>query len=157
MNGPSEAEALLSFALGSSSAERPSTSRRLTSLPSIAPTMRPVEDTARATSGSGLFHDETCATPISDPHPTAERTGALVKTSGSGPNPTSRYWDHWPRALRSSLRRAASSLPGSMEDRVEPMSRSKSPRMASACSGSPPARSSMSRSSSDVANVTPAA
>ena len=51
-------EALLSFALLSSSAERPSTSRRLTSLPSVAPTMRPVEATTSTTSGSGLFHDD---------------------------------------------------------------------------------------------------
>ena len=35
-------EALLSLALESSSAERPSTSRRLTSLPSVAPTMAPL-------------------------------------------------------------------------------------------------------------------
>ena len=45
----------MSLALPSSSAERPSKSRRLTSLPSVAPTMRPVEATASTTSGSGLF------------------------------------------------------------------------------------------------------
>ena len=47
MNGPIAALALLSLALPRSSAERPSTSRRLTSLPSVAPTMLP-----------GARHDE---------------------------------------------------------------------------------------------------
>ena len=42
MKGPTVAAALLSLALASSSAERPSTSRRLTSLPSVAPTIAPV-------------------------------------------------------------------------------------------------------------------
>ena len=42
MNGPMAQEALLSFALPSRSALRPSKSRRLTSLPSVAPTTRPV-------------------------------------------------------------------------------------------------------------------
>ena len=41
-NGPMAVEALLSLALDSSSAERPSTSRRLMSLPSVAPTMAPL-------------------------------------------------------------------------------------------------------------------
>ncbi len=41
MNGPIAQDALLSFALPSSSALRPSKSRRLTSLPSVAPTTRP--------------------------------------------------------------------------------------------------------------------
>jgi len=54
-NGPIEQEALLSFALERRSAERPSKSRRLTSLPRVAPTMRPRPDTTRTTSGSGLF------------------------------------------------------------------------------------------------------
>src|SRR3546814_7290485 len=39
--GPSEQEALKSFARPSSNALRPSKSRRLTSLPSMAPLMRP--------------------------------------------------------------------------------------------------------------------
>jgi len=38
-NGPIAQLALLSLALDSSSAERPSMSRRLTSLPSVAPTI----------------------------------------------------------------------------------------------------------------------
>src|SRR5258707_328518 len=41
--------------LPSSSAERPSMSRKLTSLPSVAPTIRPVEAATSTTSGSGLF------------------------------------------------------------------------------------------------------
>src|SRR3546814_17688331 len=51
MNGPSAAEALLSFALPSSNAERPSKSRRLTSLPSVAPTASPALSMISATSG----------------------------------------------------------------------------------------------------------
>ncbi len=67
MNGPSEAEALLSLALPSRRAERPSTSRRFTSLPSVAPTMVPFEFTTIATSGSGLFHSEIGRMPTSAP------------------------------------------------------------------------------------------
>ena len=58
MSGPMAVEALLSLALESSSAERPSTSRRLTSLPSVAATMPPVLLTSSTTSGSGLFQLE---------------------------------------------------------------------------------------------------
>src|SRR4051812_47283875 len=54
-SGPIAQEALLSFDLPSSSADRPSKSRRLTSLPSVAPTIRPLAATASTTSGSGLF------------------------------------------------------------------------------------------------------
>ena len=43
-NGPRAQEALLSLALPSSSAERPSKSRRFTSLASVAPTIRRCED-----------------------------------------------------------------------------------------------------------------
>ena len=57
----------MSLALLSSSAERPSTSRRLTSLPSVAPTMRPAEDTASTTSGSGLFQVDIGWMPPSTP------------------------------------------------------------------------------------------
>ena len=93
MNGPIAQDALLSFALPSSSALRPSMSRRLTSLPSVAPRTSPREFTASTTSGSGLFHDEARSTPISAPNPTEDSTGALVNTSASGPMPTSRYCD----------------------------------------------------------------
>ena len=65
MNGPSDAEALLSLARPRSSAERPSTSRRLTSLPSVAPTMAPLDETTSTTSGSGLFQVEPPPMPTS--------------------------------------------------------------------------------------------
>ena len=54
MNGPIAQEALLSLALPSSSALRPSKSRRLTSLPSVAPTVSPRLFTASTISGSGI-------------------------------------------------------------------------------------------------------
>src|SRR3546814_20919711 len=57
-SGPSEQEALLSFALPSSSAERPSKSRRLTSLPSVALMACPSAPTTSTTSGYGLFDSE---------------------------------------------------------------------------------------------------
>src|ERR1700722_18011353 len=57
-NGPIAQDALLSFALPSNSADRPSTSRRFTSLPSVAATMRPEDAAASTTSGSGLFHED---------------------------------------------------------------------------------------------------
>ena len=57
-NGPMAVDALLSLALDSSSAERPSTSRRLMSLPSVAPTIVPLAFTTSTTSGSGLFQVE---------------------------------------------------------------------------------------------------
>ena len=58
MNGPIAHDALLSLALPSSSALRPSKSRRLTSLPSVAPTVSPRLLTASTISGSGLFHSD---------------------------------------------------------------------------------------------------
>ena len=74
MNGPIAVEALLSFAFESSSAERPSTSRRFTSLPSVAPTIFPFEVATTTTSGSGLFQVEDLSTPIDMPVPTAAIT-----------------------------------------------------------------------------------
>ena len=55
MNGPIAQLALLSLALPSSSALRPSKSRRFTSLPSAAPRTSPRLLTASTISGSGLF------------------------------------------------------------------------------------------------------
>ena len=89
-NGPIAQDAVLSFALPSSSAERPSTSRRFTSLPSAAPTTRPLDAIASTTSGSGLFQLDIGCSPASMPVPTADIGGALVKISASGPMPTSR-------------------------------------------------------------------
>src|SRR6185369_4608491 len=93
MNGPMAHEALLSFALPSRSALRPSMSRRLTSLPSAAPRIRPARSQASTTSGSGLFQAESARTPTQSPQPTDDRDGAFVKTSASGPMATSRYCD----------------------------------------------------------------
>src|SRR5690606_41581188 len=52
IKGPIAHEALLSLALLKSNADRPSKSRKLTSLPSVAPTIRPSEVIANTTSGS---------------------------------------------------------------------------------------------------------
>src|SRR3546814_2521286 len=82
MKGPIAQEALLSFAFDSSSAERPSKSRRLTSLPRVAPTISPRGSTISTTSGSGLFQVESDRTPIGAPLPTVERTGDLEKKIG---------------------------------------------------------------------------
>ncbi len=109
MNGPIAQEALLSFALPSSSALRPSMSRRLTSLPSVAPTMRARLSTASTISGSGLFQCDDGCRPTPLPKPTADIGCDLVKTSASGPMPTSMYCDQKPRRTRSSFRRPAAS------------------------------------------------
>ena len=97
-------EALLSLALPSRRAERPSTSRRLTSLPRVAPTIRPSEETASTTSGSGLFQAESGWMPASIPVPTAAMGWHLVKISASGPMPTSRYWLQAPCWISTSFR-----------------------------------------------------
>ena len=77
-------EALLSLALASSRAERPSTSRRLTSLPSVAPTIGRAEETASTTSGSGLFQAEPGWMPASVAVPTAGHRLALGEDLGVG-------------------------------------------------------------------------
>ena len=79
MNGPIAHDALLSFALPSSSALRPSMSRRLTSLPSVAPS-----DAARAIAREhdfrfGIVPVRVARTPIQSPQPTDDSTGDLVK------------------------------------------------------------------------------
>ena len=84
--GPSAQDALLSLALPSSSAERPSTSRRLTSLPSVAPTIRPSEATTSTASGSGLFQAEDGCSPASAPVPTAAMGLGLGEDLGIGPD-----------------------------------------------------------------------
>src|SRR5829696_4758955 len=80
-SGPTAQEALLSLALDNNNAERPSKSRRLTSLPSIAPTMAPRLETTSTTSGSGLFQVDFGCRPASMPVPTDDIVGALVNTS----------------------------------------------------------------------------
>src|SRR5258708_36239159 len=89
-------EALLSLALESSRALRPSKSRRLTSLPRLAPTIAPVEAQASTTSGSGLFHPDLGWMPTISPNPTADIGWALGAISASCPTPTSSYSEHQP-------------------------------------------------------------
>src|SRR5690606_10500008 len=156
-NGPMAHEALLSLASVSSSALRPSKSRRLTSLPRVAATGTPREFTATTSSGSGLFQVDRSSTPISAPVPTADNTGALVKISGSGPMPTSRYCDHRPSSTRTCLTCSASAEPGFTWLMWPAMTSARRARSASALAESPLARSSMTRSSMLRTNVTPAA
>ena len=119
--------------------------------------MRPSDATTSTTSGSGLFHSEAASTPTSTQVPTVESTGAFVKTSGSGPMPTSRYWLHHPRSRRKDLRSAASAEPGRRVSSEPPMVAWISARIAPAASWSPRARSSITRSSIETGKVTPAA
>ena len=107
----------MSLALPRSRALRPSMSRRLTSLPSVAPTVLPADDTASTISGSGLFQVEAARMPISAPVPTDDIGWPLVKISASGPMPTSRYCDQTPRSISRSFSRAALSDPGLISDR----------------------------------------
>ena len=147
----------MSLALDSSSAERPSKSRRLTSLPSVAPTIWPSRVTTSTTSGSGLFQVDFGCRPASTQVPTADSTGALVNTSASGPMPTSRYWLQAFCETSTSLTCCASAEPGFSCDRSVPTIRVTSARIACAESGLPRARSSITRSSIETAKVTPAA
>ena len=157
MKGPMAQEALLSFALPSRSALRPSKSRRLTSLPSVAPTTRPLWLTASTISGSGLFHSDFGWMPTSAPVPTADMGWPLEKISASGPMPTSRYWDHTPCAISTSLSLRASSEPGRTCCRFVPMIAVIDARSPSAFPASPRACSSMTRSRRLATKVTPLA
>ena len=156
-SGPTAQEALLSLAFDNSSAERPSKSRKLTSLPSIAPTMLPRLDTTSTTSGSGLFQVDFGCSPASIPVPTEDIVGALVNTSASGPMPTSRYWLQAFCSISTCFSFIASAEPGFSFEKSSPTSRTTSLRMASAEAGLPRARSSITRSSIEMAKVTPAA
>ena len=140
----------MSLALDSSSAERPSKSRRLTSLPSVAPTIWPSRVTTSTTSGSGLFQVDFGCRPASTQVPTADSTGALVNTSASGPMPTSRYWLQAFCETSTSLTCCASAEPGFSRDRSVPTIRVTSARIACAESGLPRARSSITRSSIEI-------
>ena len=157
MKGPMAQEPLLSLALPSSSAERPSMSRRLTSLPSVAPTTRPALLTASTISGSGLFQAEAGCSPMSAPKPTADIGWDLENTSASGPIPTSMYWDQALRRCSSALSFIAPSEPGWISARSVPISSLIMPRTSAAFEASPPACSSITRSSRLTANVTPQA
>ena len=157
INGPSAQDALLSLALPSNSAERPSTSRKFTSFPKVAPTILPADETIITTSGSGLFHLEIGCRPTSNPVPTADSTGDLVKISASGPMPTSRYCDQAPLACSISFSRMASGPPGLTLERSLPTSAVTSARKVLARAASPRACSSITRSIMLTAKVTPAA
>ena len=93
----------MSLARPSSSALRPSTSRRFTSLPSVTAAMAPALLTASTSSGSGLFHTEAGWMPTRAPKPTGAIGAHFVNSSASGPMPTSRYGDHIPRDVRTSF------------------------------------------------------
>ena len=157
MKGPIEQEPLLSLPRPSSSALQPSKSRRLTSLPSVAPTRRPPASTTSTTSGSGLLHCEAGWMPTRAPWPSADMGWDFVKTSASGPMPTSRYCDQRPRAVSISFALRAASEPGLMAVRSTPSSAMSLLRIASAARGSPLVRSSITRSSRLAAKVTPQA
>ena len=157
MKGPIAAEALLSLALPSNKALRPSKSRRLTSLPSAQPLVSPRLLTASTISGSGLFQTLLGCRPISAPTPTALMGWDLVNISASSPIPTSRYWDHTPWPISTSRNRAACADPGLTLRRLSPITLTTERRTASARPASPRACSSMTRSSIDATNVTPAA
>jgi len=91
------------------------------------------------------------------PQPTADIGCPLVKTSASGPMPTSRYWLQSPSACSAALAEAAASLPGTMSRRLAPIRPAMRPRTSSAFAGSPAARSSITRSTIERAKVTPQA
>ena len=74
--------------------------------------MRPALDAITAISGSGLFQVEIGCSPTSAPKPTDAIGWHLVKTSASGPMPTSRYCDQTPRSISFALTPAASAEPG---------------------------------------------
>ena len=71
--------------------------------------------------------------------------------------PTSRYWLQAPCSISTSFGRIASGDPGLSFEKSSPTSRSISFRIASAEAGLPRARSSITRSSIEIAKVTPAA
>ena len=108
-------------------------------------------------SGSGLFQLEIGCRPTSAPQPTEDMGWLLVKTSASGPMPTSRYCDHRPASISVALTRLASSEPGTRSRRLEPMMPPTRLRISSAFFGSPAACSSITRSTIDPAKVTPQA
>ena len=126
-------------------------------MPRVAPTALPLPSTAMTISGSGLFQVEVERTPISSPQPTADSGGALVKTSASGPMATSRYCDHMPSAISVSFSFCASAEPGTTDLMSVPMRSASCWRISWARPGTPLARSSITRSMADTANVTPQA
>ena len=80
---------------------------------------------------------------------------AFVKTSASGPIPTSRYCDHMSFLIKTSLSCSASDEPGIILSRSRPITFWMSLRIPCAADGSPFALSSITLSSILCANVTP--
>ena len=132
-------------------------SRRLASLPSVAPFGVPSRSMTRASSGSGLFQVEMPEMPTSEPWPTLLSSGPLVNTSGWAPSPTWRYWDQRPFSRSTPRTARASSEPGRTSWIELPMLACSCSRSSAARVMSPPTRSSMTRSSMLRTNVTPAA
>ncbi len=80
-----------------------------------------------------------------------------MKISASGPIPTSRYCDHAPFSMSTCFSFIAASEPGFSFERSSPISSPIEARISAAAAGLPRARSSMTRSSMEMAKVTPAA
>src|SRR5262249_13241483 len=118
--GPNAQEAVVALAPPRSNPLPPPTSRRFPSLPRLTPAIAPALLSTSTSSGSGLLQTEAGCTPTRAPNPTAAIGGHLVKSSASGPMPTSRYCDHMSRESRISLMRAASGEPGRTPRRSGP-------------------------------------
>ncbi len=158
MNGPIAVDAWLSFAFDSSSAERPSTSRRFTSLPSVAPTIRPAAAIDQHDLGLGVV-------PGGDGqhaglHAGAHRAQRLRLGEDLRVRADADFQVLAPGALRDQHRSfscVAAGEPGFRLARSSPTRRCTSARIASAAAASPRARSSITRSSIESGNVTPQA
>ena len=147
----------MSLALDSSSAERPSKSRRLTSLPSVAPTMR-------AVAGHDQHHLRLRVVPgrlrmQAGIHAGADRGQHRRLGEDLGVGADADFEILAPGALRDqhllqphSLGRARLELRQVVADQLVI-----SARIAAAAAGLPRARSSITRSSIEIAKVTPAA
>ena len=107
--------------------------------------------------GFGVVPKRVAVESASSPDPTADIGWLLVNTSASAPMPTSRYCDQAPALTSASLSRIAAGEPGLSVLRSSPRTLTISSRAFAAPSRLPRARSSITRSSSDCAKVTPAA
>ena len=158
MNGPIAHDALLSLALPSSSALRPSKSRRLTSLPSVAPTTRPA-------AAHGQHDLRLGVVPLrlrmdADLGAGADRGHRRPLGEDLGVRADADFEILRPDALRRSARPSAacaSAEPGRTSCRLLPMTDRIDRRRPSAFAASPRACSSMTRSSRLATNVTPLA
>ena len=113
--------------------ERPSKSRRLTSLPSVAPTIAPLRgDHAARPRAPDCSRARPCGSRRPRPCRPPTSAGVLVKISASGPMPTSRYCDQAPCAISASFSRIAAGEPGFSLTRSSPISLVISARIAAA-------------------------